>query len=106
MAPSGSRVISSTQPSEPGALNSPAPGKVPACHSWNTAPPGSAATANRPTSNTSIGPSSSVPPASVTARAVSSASVTANDTFQATGCDGWYSGASAATAASPRCATV
>ena len=49
----------------------------PACHSENGAPCGSAQTAIRPASKTSNGSESTLPPASCTARTVSSALSTA-----------------------------
>ena len=70
-------MLSSFQESETGSLTTPGPGKVPGCQMPKTAPPGSAKTAIRPRSMTSIGSASTVPPASLTAAAVASASATA-----------------------------
>jgi hypothetical protein len=69
-----SRLKFSFQHTEPGSLASPSPVWLRACQTPNTAPDGSAATAIRPTSITSMGATSTVPPAAVTLPAVSSAS--------------------------------
>ncbi|MFF5897434.1 hypothetical protein ACFY8O_16070 [Streptomyces argenteolus] len=79
---------SSVQPSVPGSPKRFAPVKARACHRENTAPDGSAATANLPRSKTSMGAISTVPPAERTARAESSASSVAKETVQAGGCSG------------------
>lgn len=79
---------SSTQPRDPGSLKRPAPGKARACQRENTAPDGSAATVNLPSSKTSVGPISTVPPADRTASAAASASSVAKETVQDGCCSG------------------
>ena len=69
-------MLSSFQAIAPGSLTTPAPWKVPGCQTPNTAPVGSAKTAIVPRSMTSIGSAITVPPASLTAAAVASASST------------------------------
>jgi hypothetical protein len=62
--------------SEPCSLTTAAPGNVFGCHTQKAAPAGSAKIAIRPESPTSSGSISTVPPASRTLAAVSSASST------------------------------
>ena len=72
-----SRVLSSLKFQVPGSLTSCAPLVSLASQTQNTAPDGSANTAMRPASEMSNGPMSTLPPASSTALAVSSALSTA-----------------------------
>ena len=66
----------SFQQSELGSLTRSAPVKLFGCQAPNTAPVGSAKNAIRPMSITSIGSSTTVPPAALTLAAVSSALAT------------------------------
>ena len=74
MLPSKFRLMFSFQVSEPGSLATPIPVCPRDCQTPNTAPPGSAATAIRPTSITSNGSISTMPPAALIRLAVPSAS--------------------------------
>ncbi len=67
---------SSFQVSAPGSLTSPAPMWRRGCHTAAAAPEGSANTAMRPTSSTSIGSTKTMPPAALTLAMLASASVT------------------------------
>lgn len=93
---------SSTQPSAPGSLNTPAPANARACQSRKTAPELSPTTAKRPRSDASVGSFRTLPPASSTFATVASVSVTAKQVDQAMGCCGANRGLTAAAGASPR----
>jgi len=70
------RVSNSFQHNELGSLTRSAPVKLFGCQTPNTAPVGSAKSAIRPMSITSIGSTTTLPPAALTLAAVSSASAT------------------------------